>query len=284
MMRMSSASHYLHAVREGEALPSLDAALKETCREHMRRVDRFIKLALIGSARCAAGRPLRRDCAVYLGSGFGPVGSNIATQEQMFRDHETPSPYHFVNTLGSSAGFHVAKNLGLDGQNLFIARRGASFMAVLTAAAVDLSLGVVSQALVGVVEEVNLPLKDHCRRRGLPPEAVAAEGSHWLLLETGEAVGKRLQMRELEDLAKLEAYLKAHRHPGDRCYWALDGDAAAGAARLPRFTAGTGTDGGVHDSRQAAWVTEFVRDGAAGSLFLVGKGPGRAYSLLHLGA
>jgi hypothetical protein len=268
MMRLSSASQHLHTLREGEALPSLDAALKETCREHVRRVDRFIKLALIGSARCAADRSLRQDCALYLGSGFGPIGSNIATQEQMFRDHETPSPYHFVNTLGSSAGFHVAKNLGLDGQNLFISRRGDSFMA--------------SQALVGVVEEVNLPLKDHRRRRGLPPEALVAEASHWLLLEAGGGEGRPLELRYFSEIAALESALLSSAGSADRVHLAsgLEGE---GVDRLRRqFPQDAGSAG--HGNLEAAWFCGLAVDGGPGGLSLADGGPGRGFSLLHLGA
>ena len=182
IFRVLSASHYLQPVQDGDALPSLDQALKAVCREHVRRIDRFIKLSLLGSARCAAEKELESDCGVYLGSGFGPIASNVAVQEQMLRDAELPMPFDFVNTLGVSAGYHVAKNLGLTGQNLCISRPGASLEAVFAAALADLELGVVDQTLVGVVEEVTLPLAEHRRRRGLPADAPVAEGSHWLLL------------------------------------------------------------------------------------------------------
>ena len=112
-------------------------ALKPVCREHFRRVDRFIQLALLGSGRCVAGQELAPDLALYLGSGLGPMSNNITTQQQLIRDRLLPKPFNFINTLGNSAGYYVAKNLGLNGQNLFISRRGASFQATLVAALVD---------------------------------------------------------------------------------------------------------------------------------------------------
>jgi hypothetical protein len=189
MIRVTAVSHYLHAVRDGEVLPSLDQALKPLCREQFRRIDRFIQLALLGTARCVAGRTLAPDCGLYLGSGLGPMSNNISTQEQLIRDRLIPKPFNFINTLGNSAGYYVARNLGLSGQNLFISRRGASFQAVLEAALVDMEGGAVSQALVGVVEEVTLPLAGHRRRQGLAPDTLVAEGSHWLLLEKAAAAG-----------------------------------------------------------------------------------------------
>lgn len=281
-VRVIAASSHLQPVREGEALPSLEQALKEVSREHFRRVDRFIQLALVGSGRCVAGQALRPDCGVYLGSGFGPIGSNILTQEQMLRDHEIPKPFNFVNTLGASAGYHVAKNLGLTGQNFFVSRRGASLEAALETALLDLEMGVVSQALVGVVEEVTLPLGQHRLRRGMPAEMSVAEGSHWLLLEKRDSGGKALRLMRFEDVAELEAYLHAHYSVGDHFYRAQQDDAAAIGTLAQRFVTQAKIGEGIHDNMQAAWVARFLVDDTVGSLFLIGCG--EDYGLLHLGA
>ena len=270
-VRVIAASSYLQPVRDGEALPSLDQALKDVSREHFRRVDRFIQLALIGSGRCVAGQALRPECGIYLGSGFGPIASNVATQQQMLRDHEIPKPYNFVNTLGVSAGFHVAKNLGMPGQNLFISRRGASLEAALATALTDLELGVLSQALVGVVEEVTLPLDEHRRRRDLPSDALVAEGSHWLLLERDAARGKSVSMKHFDDLGSLERELNASCRENDRVH-------------RPQAVDKRGRDGrAFHDNPDAAVAAEFAAAAMAGSLFLANGSPGRGYTLLHLG-
>ena len=193
MIRVTAASHYLHPVCDGEALPDLGTELKSVCREPFRRIDRFIQLALVGTGRCVEGRTLDPSCGFYLGSGLGPMGNNIDTQQQLVRDRLIPKPFNFINTLGNSAGYYVAKNLSLSGQNLFISRRGASFTAVLEAALVDIECGALVQALVGVVEEVTLPLAEHRRRQGLAVNTAVAEGSHWLLLEKDATTGPRIE-------------------------------------------------------------------------------------------
>ena len=199
-LKVVSTGNYLHRVLEGEPLPDLAPALKQVCRERPRRVDRFIELALLGSGQCVAGQTLRPDCGIYLGSGFGPMGTNVAVQEQLFRDRECPRPFDFMNLLGASAGFHVAKNLGIKGPNLFISRRGASLEAAFAAAQADMRLGIVSQALLGMVEEVTLPLPQHRQRHKLPADMSVAERSHWLLLEKEGTEEKRrwLELEELE--------------------------------------------------------------------------------------
>jgi hypothetical protein len=255
--RVVSAGHYLHAVREAEPLPELGPVLKQVCRERPRRVDRFIELALLGSGLCARSHALKPDCGIYIGSGFGPMGSNVAVQEQLFRDRAPPKPFDFMNILGASAGFHVAKNLGLTGQNLFVSRRRASLEAVLVLAEADLKLGAVSQALVGVVEEVTLPLAQHRQRQGLVADTPVAEGSHWLLLEAAGESGRCLSVLRFEEQEGLDAYLQAHPS---------DGKETSASA--------------IHDNPQAARLTGFLAEDAAGDLLLVGRGAG--HSLLHL--
>jgi hypothetical protein len=189
VITIQGAGHYFHRVRVGEALPSLDQRLAPVLREHFRRIDRFIELALTGSGECVAGRELAPDCGLYISSGIGPIGTNVIVQDSVSREAKLPMPFNFVNTLGSSAGYYVGKNLGLDRQSVFISRRGGSFGAALACAAADLAAGVVSQMLVGGVEECLLPVDRHRELVGLPDGAVTAEGSHWLLLGHSEEDG-----------------------------------------------------------------------------------------------
>jgi hypothetical protein len=198
MIAIESSGHYFHRVGEGEALPPLDARLRAVCRERFRRMDRFIELALLGSGECAGGKPLAADCGLYISSGIGPIGTNVLVQDAVSRDAKLPMPFNFVNTLGSSAGFYVGKNLGLTGESTFLCRRGGSFGAALACAAADLELGLVSQALVGAIEECLLPTRRFRELVGLAPNAQMAEGSHWLLLSRAEVGGTPVTQERLD--------------------------------------------------------------------------------------
>ncbi|MGH7653210.1 MAG: hypothetical protein ACREN6_00975 [Gemmatimonadaceae bacterium] len=198
MIAILGAGHYFHAVRDGESLPPLDERLRAVRREHFRRIDRLIELALMGSGECVAGNELAPECGLYISSGVGPIGSNVIVQDAVSRDAKLPMPFNFVNTLGSSAGYYVGKNLGLSGESIFISRRGAAFAAALACAAADLASGVVSQMLVGAIEECLLPAPRFRALLGLPPDAVTAEGSHWLLLGSVESEGTPVPRESIE--------------------------------------------------------------------------------------
>lgn len=286
MIKLVSASHYLQPVDDGAALTPLESTLKDLCREPFRHIDRFIQLALLGSARCAAGWRLRPDCGIYLGSGLGPIGNNIVTQEQLIRDSEIPKPFNFINTLGSSAGFYVAKNLGLQGQTFFISRRGASLQAVLSVAMADMLLGLVTQALVGVVEEVALPLGAHRLRQHLPENVTLAEGSHWLLLQSGASDSRSLDLKRFAEFEELEDFLESVWCAGDRLSCAASMENRLADRLRQDFAAGTlpDPDSAFHDSLEAAWLTAFAVGNGQGNLFLADGHRERGWTLFYLGA
>lgn len=285
-MRWVSASHYFHPIEEGMCLPPLEHAIKDHCREPIRRADRFIQLALIGSARCVAGYRLDPDCGLYLGSGLGPIGSNIETQKQLVRDLEIPKPFNFINTLGASAGFYVARNLGLSGQNHFISRRHASLCALLHLAATDLDLGITRQALVGVVEEVTLPLQEHRLRQGLQADVLVAEGSHWLFLQQDGFGPHALRVKRFACLESLLSDLETAWKPGDLVYSASTIDPQAADLLCNRYPASLWPDGkhAFHDSLDAAWLTECLNGKRGVGRFLVDGAADRSWSLFHFGS
>lgn len=258
----------------------------EVCRELPRRIDRFIKLALLGSARCTAGQTLQPDCGIYIGSGLGPIGNNVVIQEQLIKDREIPKPFNFINTLGSAAGYQVASNLGLHGQNLFISRRGASLQAVLTAAIADLTFGIVPQALVGTVEEATLPLPEHRLRQGLPDDMKMAEGSDWLLLEADAATGRQLQIERFIELSELEDYLNMTWRAGDRlcCARGMEHQAADSIRQCYAGISLPVPGEAFHDSLESEWFAGNAAGDEAANLFLVDGCKDSGWSLFHLGA
>ena len=285
MIQVISASHYLQTIPDDTSLPVLDPILKQLCREPFRRIDRFIQLALMGSARCAAGQSLRKDCGIYLGSGLGPIGNNVVIQKRLIHDHEIPKPFNFINTLGSAAGYYVARNLDLQGQNLFISRRGASLQAVLNMAMVDLALGVVSQALVGVVEEVTLPLAEHRRRQGLAADMLMAEGSDWLLLQNADEGGRQLHLQRFAEFMELQTALKSTWCDGDTLCCARSMEQGMADTLQQGYGSNVSPDSqwGFHDSLETVSLTEFLVEGRQGNLFLADGDTERGWSLFHLG-
>ena len=114
-------------------------------------------------------------------------------------------PFNFVNTLGSSACYHVVKELNLSGEAVMVSCGQSSFSAALTCAYTDLMSGVASQVLVGAVEECVLPAERHRALLRLSDDVAIAEGSHWVLLELDERAGTPIDDSELRN-AEFDGY------------------------------------------------------------------------------
>jgi hypothetical protein len=265
-------------VDEAKGLASLDVALREACAQPQRRIDRFIQLALIGSARCAKGVSLSERCAVIVATGVGPVGNNIIVQETLLRERLLPKPFHFVNTLGSSSGYYVSKNLGLSGEAQFVSRRRGALDAALACALTQLQGGLAKQVLLGVVEECTLPLIEHRRRQLLGVGETLAEGSHWFLLESSlPGPGRIVSEAFFEDRKSILEFLQRSWKSSDRLFFS---PALEPAERLPFGAFETLQESDVwHDSLDAAQLSAALGEANSGSLYWLGRGGEKAWKL-----
>lgn len=188
MMQILSLGDYYAGIDEDkpDQVPSLREQLAEICTERPRRIDRFTELSLLGAGLCVANLPagvaLDDATALYISSGLASMSNVVKVQQQIFVQGEPPKPAGFINTLSNSAGYHVAKNIGLHGKNIFVSRHNSSFEAILQLAALDFATGTSRGALLGAVDESPAPLAHQRTRMRLPDGAPLAEGSHWFFV------------------------------------------------------------------------------------------------------
>ncbi len=167
---------------EGAELTDLKPILKATLGQPVRRIGRFIALALIGAARCLEGKTPPPGTAVYFTTGSGDFEVTVEVMEHLFRDGFPPKPLSFINTVSNAACFYVAKSFGLTGRSTCMGSRTFGFETVLQLALLDLKLGTVKSALIGSADIVLQPLAVHRQRLNQPPDAPIGEGAHWLWL------------------------------------------------------------------------------------------------------
>ncbi len=182
MLDVLSLGDYYAPINDEAGLPDLRSEVNAICGERFRRIDRFIQLCLLGAARCTQTVELDESTGLYIGSRFAAICNTIKVQQQMFVNGQIPKPANFINTLSNSAGYYVARNLKLEGKNIFVSRANASLEAALALARLDLENGTIKQALIGVVDEGGPVQVHHCQRMGIPEDTALAEGSHWFLV------------------------------------------------------------------------------------------------------
>lgn len=181
-MRIVSQANFSHAI--SDELPDLHSRIEQLNGSRVRRVDRFIQLCLVGSLSCCEQLKLNADCGLVIATGCGTVSTMAAIMETVWKKQHPPKPLHFVNSLGNSACFYVARALGISGHSTAVTQEHFSFEAALNQAEALLAGGYASQILVGGVDEAPLPIEDHRKRLNADSTYTSIlEGSHWLLLE-----------------------------------------------------------------------------------------------------
>ena len=97
---------------------------------------------------------MRSDCGLYLASRHPARPTMGALLDAVCVQQRQPKPFEFVNSVSNAAGFHVAQQLGLEGPNLFVGAGPRVWPQLQRLAALDLANGLVSQALLVVVEDL----------------------------------------------------------------------------------------------------------------------------------
>jgi hypothetical protein len=177
--------HYaepVNASSHGSALPELKTLVKSVIGENVRRIGRFIQLALIGAGRCVNTQTLPSDTGIYLTSGRGDLEVTVEVLDQIIKDSQPPKPLSFINTVSNSACFYLAKHFHLQSRSLFVTRRYAPLESVFQLALLDLQTTAMPLALVGSVDICTEPLNEHRQRLAISADTIVGEGSHWFLL------------------------------------------------------------------------------------------------------
>jgi|HigsolmetaAR202D_1030399.scaffolds.fasta_scaffold00150_34 hypothetical protein len=283
---IASCGDYFERIESDDSAVDLKALVAEAIGTPVRRIGRFIQLALIGAGRCAKQAALPEDAAVYLGSGRGDLEVTIEVMHSIVRDGRAPKPLSFINTVSNAASFYVAQSLKLTSQSTFVCNRYFAFETMLQLAKLDLEQGVVTSALVGTVDVVVPPLAAHRMRLGLDADTPVADASHWLLLQTQPSstpLGRLLAAGHFTDAKALRVWLSDQTIDAQ---WKLatgqfmpraEADEWQRALGLEVFDYLTGRP--YYDSQSGAAIGEFLRR-EKGTLLHLNRDPSGRYQAM----
>lgn len=274
--------------------PPLKSLAREATGFSARRIGRFVQLALVGAGRCVNGLTLPTETATYFTSGRGDLEVTIDVLEQICEQGRPPAPFAFINTVGNSACFHVAKSFGLSGRSLFVTSRHAPLESALRLAALDMAHDGVKTALVGSADMCTSPLAAHRARIGVAAATPVGEGSHWFLIAADEHAGTPLgavrSVRSFADDADLLRHLRRRSVDPDDAV--LAGGQHLHPERLEPFRAATGI-GEVfnyrhglpwYDSQTGHGIHQFLATPAARTLVHIDGDPSGRTTLIVIDA
>jgi hypothetical protein len=202
MYILNTAAYYLEVESD---VQNLKQEVKDSCGKHVRRVDRFIQLALIGSHRCALEFDLPKNTGLYLSSGDGPKTNIHNSLEQIYQHQQPLMPLNFINMVSNSASYYIAHSLGIQGANIFNSDDHFSIQNSLLLAELDLSTGTTDCALAGTIDEAAAPFDIQRKLLDADSDAPIGEGSYWLLLskKPENAIGKLLCNQQSNNLNEI---------------------------------------------------------------------------------
>ncbi|MGI1677140.1 MAG: beta-ketoacyl synthase chain length factor [Cellvibrionaceae bacterium] len=205
-LQILSMGQYIEKVDESSdnPLPELKTLVKESTGKAIRRITRFVQLALIGASRCCKDIEIDKSASVYFASCRGDTGVTVDLLNGLVRDQQPPAPLSFVNSVSNAACFQVAKSVDVFGGSNFITNRYDPIFAALQLAQSDFILGSASSALIGSVDCCSLPLDEHRRRVDLSTNQGLVEASNWLLIASlsaeQESAQNQTSIGVIEDL------------------------------------------------------------------------------------
>ena len=107
---IAAAADYLERIDDVAAPVDLKPLVVDAVGTPVRRIGRFIQLALIGAGRCANQVTLPKDAAVYLGSGRGDLDKYAVEQEPSGRGCADPVAVTFQMAAGNEPSYRGVVN------------------------------------------------------------------------------------------------------------------------------------------------------------------------------
>lgn len=261
--------------------PNLKDLVRQALGVPVRRIGRFIQLALIGSGRCLAGVKAPAGTGVYIGSARGDLDITLDIVESLFRRGLPPMPLTFVNTVSNAPCFYVASHFGLAGRSNFVCSRYFAFESALEMAVLDMQAGYMDSALVGSVDVTTTPIEQHRQRLHVAPGTPVAEASHWLWLRSGErpdgAIARLVSVRQFNEYASMLDWILDRGLPAETCL--LAGGQFLDAEELAALRRECGLDAAPPDVTPAGYY-----DSQSGGVISAFLGGDRGRSLLHVNA
>ena len=106
--------------------------LKQRYKIDVRRKESFIYAGLLGALRLKEQHSINKDDELYLTSGFGNIDILAKANDYILEKHETIRLFDFINMLGNTTNFYIAKALDIQGKSIFAISDNFTYFHVLT--------------------------------------------------------------------------------------------------------------------------------------------------------
>lgn len=138
--------------QENTEIEKYKKMLKDISDINIRRASKFNILAIYGALMCMRDVFFSKRLGIYILTRYGPISDVV----RILHKHHTGqkiTPFDFLNINGNNAAFYVAKALNASGKNMVLTTKHHSFEEGIQLAQLDISLGIIDDVLIGLVDE-----------------------------------------------------------------------------------------------------------------------------------
>lgn len=139
-----------------DGLVDIKKELKHKYKQETRRQDKFIHLAVYGAQLLNEKIKINSDDELYITSGIGDVDIVQKTNTYMYKENQPLKLFDFINLLGNTTSYYVAKSLGIRGKNIFQISDNATFKNTLISAYASI-MSSKKDVIIGSVDLVSEP-------------------------------------------------------------------------------------------------------------------------------
>ncbi|SFV61403.1 hypothetical protein MNB_SV-8-1198 [hydrothermal vent metagenome] len=105
--------------RSDQEAVDIKKVLKQKYQLDTRRQDDFIHLALYGAQLLKEKTVIHADDELYVTSGYGDVDVVQRTNTYVNKEKQAVKLFDFINLLGNTTSYYIAKSLNISGKNIF---------------------------------------------------------------------------------------------------------------------------------------------------------------------
>ena len=146
--------HSYSSYRSDVETENIKQILKQKYKYDTRRQDDFILLGVYGAYKLKESCNILPDDELYITSGIGNIDIFQKCCRHVYEKNQLIRPFDFINLVGNTLSYHIAKSLQLKGKNIFQISDNFTYLNTLISIYASLTMSKKS-AIIGTIDHIS---------------------------------------------------------------------------------------------------------------------------------
>ncbi|WOE69605.1 hypothetical protein RZR97_10915 [Hydrogenimonas thermophila] len=155
--------HSYSSYRSDVETENIKQILKQKYKYDTRRQDDFILLGVYGAYMLKESCNILPDDELYITSGIGNIDVLQKCCRHVYEKNQLIRPFDFINSVGNTLSYHIAKSLQLKGKNIFQISDNFTYLHTLILIYASLTMSKKS-AIIGTIDHISEEFEEIARK------------------------------------------------------------------------------------------------------------------------